>query len=164
MVGVLSAIAAPAWLGFTNNQRINAAQTQALSTLRSAQSNAKRSQTTWQATFRNAPTVSQYAVHVAPTEAEDQDETYWNSLPWQNFDGGVTIVEDTESPPKTTLTKLSAVPNPDVYRIQFKSSGSPNGQIGRITLKTNSGDLKKCVIVSTLLGSMRMAENSGCNQ
>lgn len=163
MVGVLAAIAAPSWLAFTNNQRINAAQTQAFNSLRSAQSNAKRSQTTWQATFRNTPSVSQYAVHVAPSDSQEQLEAYWNSLPWQNFDAGVTIVEDTESVPKTTLTKLSAVPNPDVYRIQFKSSGIPNGQIGRITLKTNSGDRRKCVIVSTLLGSMRTASDSECN-
>lgn len=162
MVGILSAIAAPGWLGFVNNQRLNSAQSQAFSTIRSAQSNAKRSQTNWQATFRNSPNISQYAVHPTPTDTQADDAAYWNSLPWQNFDAGVTIVEDTESAPKTTFTKLSTVPEPDVYQIQFKTNGSPNGQIGRITFKTNSGDRRKCVIVSTLLGSIRQAENSGC--
>jgi prepilin-type N-terminal cleavage/methylation domain-containing protein len=163
MVGVLSAIAAPSWLGFVNNQRINAAQSQAFSTLRLAQSNAKRSQTNWQATFRNTPNFSQYAVHRTPTDSQSKDAAYWNTLPWQNFDSGITIVEDTESYPKTTFTKLSAVPDPDVYQIQFKSNGVPNGQIGRITFKTSSGDRRKCVIVSTLLGSIRLAENTDCN-
>lgn len=163
MVGILSAIAAPSWTSFVNNQRLTAVQSRAFSTLRLAQSNAKRDQTMWQATFRNAPNISQYAVHRIPTDSQANDAAYWNSLPWQDFDGGVTIVEDTESAPKTTFTKLSAVPDPDVYRIQFKTNGSPNGQIGRITFKNNSGNLKKCVIVSTLLGSMRLAENTGCN-
>jgi type II secretory pathway pseudopilin PulG len=157
MVGILSAIAAPSWLGFVNNQRLNSAQSRAFSTLRLAQSNAKRSQTNWQATFRNAPNISQYAVHPTPTDTQADDAAYWNSLPWQNFDAGVTISE-----PYTSF-KLSTVPDPDVYRIQFKTNGSPNGQIGRITFKTNSGDRKKCVIVSTLLGAMRTAENSACN-
>jgi len=164
MVGVLSAIAAPSWLGFVNNQRLNSAQSQAFNALKLAQSNAKRSQIMWQATFRNTPNISQYAVHRTPTD--DTTEAYWNSLPWENFDSGVRIVENTEAEPKTTFTQLTAIPEPDVYRVQFKSSGVPNGlgEMGRITFKTNSGDRRKCIIISTLLGSMRVAENSGCNQ
>jgi len=164
MVGILSAIAAPSWLGFVNNQRLNAAQSQALSTLRLAQSNAKRTQSTWQATFRNTSTVAQYAVHPSPPSAMTQ--AYWDSLPWQSFDSGVRIVDDTEPQPRTTLTKLTAIPEPDVYRIQFKYQGNPNGlgELGRITFASRIGDRKKCVIVSTLLGAMRVAENSACNQ
>ena len=164
MVGILAAIAAPSWLGFVNNQRLNSAQSRAFSTLRLAQSNAKRTQTMWQATFRNTPDIAQYVVHSVPPD--NATEAYWNSLPWENFDSGVRIVENTEAQPKTTFTQLTAIPEPDVYRVQFKSSGVPNGlgEMGRITFKTNSGDRKKCVIVSTLLGAMRVAENTGCNQ
>ena len=39
-----------------------------------------------------------------------------------------------------------------------------NGQLGRITFGTQSSDRKKCVIISTLLGAMRQAEDSNCNQ
>ncbi|MFM7600928.1 MAG: prepilin-type N-terminal cleavage/methylation domain-containing protein [Pseudanabaena sp.] len=164
MIGVLAAIAAPSWLGFVNNQRLNSAQSQALSTLRLAQSNAKRSQTMWQATFRNTPNVSQYAVHQSPPSSMTKE--YWDNLPWQNFDGGVRIVDNTEDQPRTTFTKLTAVPEPDIYRVQFKAQGNPNGlgEMGRITLGTRTGDRRKCVIISTLLGAMRLAENSGCNQ
>ncbi len=165
MVGVLVAIAAPSWLGFVHNRRLTSAQSQAFSTLRLAQSNAKRSQTMWQATFRNAPGISQYAVHKSPPSSMTKE--YWDSLPWQNFDGGVRIVDNTETQPRTTFTKLTAVPEPDIYRVQFKPKGNPNGigELGRITFVGRAGgDRKKCVIVSTLLGSMRLAENSGCNQ
>jgi prepilin-type N-terminal cleavage/methylation domain-containing protein len=41
MVGILSAIAAPSWLGFVNNQRINASQTKIFQAIKSAQSEAK---------------------------------------------------------------------------------------------------------------------------
>lgn len=163
-IGILTAIAAPSWLSFVNNQRLNSAQSIALSSLRSAQSNAKRTQSTWQATFRNTPKFAQYAVHQSPTDSTD--EAYWNNLPWQNFDEGVRIVDNTETEPRTTLTKLTAIPEPDVYRVQFKSQGNPNGlgELGRITFVSRVGDRKKCVIISTLLGSIRQAESSGCNQ
>jgi len=164
IVGILSAIAAPSWLGFANNQRLNSAQSQALSALRLAQSNAKRTQVMWQATFRNTPNIAQYAVHSAPPSAMTRE--YWDNLPWQNFDAGVRIVENTETQPRTTFTQLKAVPEPDIYRVQFKSQGNPNGlgELGRITFVVRSSDRKKCVIISTLLGSMRLAENSDCNQ
>ncbi|WP_434685377.1 pilus assembly FimT family protein [Pseudanabaena minima] len=164
IIGILAAIAAPSWLGFANNQRLNSAQNQALSTLRLAQSNAKRTQTMWQATFRNTPNGSQYAVHQAPPSSMTKE--YWDSLPWQNFDGGVRIIENTETQPRTTFTQLTAVPEPDIYRVQFKAQGNPNGlgELGRITFGTRTGDRKKCVIISTILGAMRQAENSDCNQ
>jgi prepilin-type N-terminal cleavage/methylation domain-containing protein len=165
MVGILSAIAAPSWTAFVNNQRLNSVQSRAFSTLRLAQSNAKRDQLMWQATFRNTATVAQYAIHKTPTGTTTQD--YWNTLPWENFESGVRIVENTEPQPRTTFTQLTAVPEPDVYRVQFKPQGVPNGlgELGRITFVGKAGgDRKKCVIISTILGSMRVAENDGCNQ
>ena len=53
LVGILGAIASPAWVGFSVNQSLNAAQSRAFSNLRSAQSSAKRDQVDWQASFRN---------------------------------------------------------------------------------------------------------------
>jgi len=164
MIGILAAIAAPSWLGFANNQRLNASQSQALSTMRLAQSNAKRNQVMWQATFRNTPTIAQYAVHQAPPSTMTKE--YWDNLSWQNFDTGVRIVENTETQPRTTRTQLTAVPEPDIYRVQFRPQGNPNGlgELGRITFVGRNSDRKKCVIISTLLGAMRLAENNACNQ
>ena len=164
IVAILTAISAPSWQAFVNNQRLNSAQSRAISALRLAQSNSKLKQTMWQATFRNTPTVAQYAIHLSPTS--NTDAAYWNALPWQNFDAGIRIVDNTETEPRTTFTKLTADPVPEVYRVQFKAQGNPNGlgELGRITFVTRSGDRKKCVIISTLLGSMRQSENLDCNQ
>jgi len=165
MVGILVAIAAPSWAAFVNNQRLNSAQSRTFSTLRLAQSYAKRDQTMWQATFRNTSTVAQYAIHKTPTTTTNQ--AYWDSLPWENFEQGIRIVDNTESQPRTTLTKLTAIPEPDVYRVQFKPQGVPNGlgELGRITFVGKAGgDRRKCVIISTILGSMRVAVDSECNQ
>lgn len=164
MIGILSAIAAPSWLSFANNQRLNSAQSRAFSTLRLAQSNAKRTQTIWQASFRNTPTISQYAIH--PDPPSTTDNAYWDNLPWQNFAEGVRIVEHTETsvPNRTTLRAVTAIPEPDIYQAQFKPQGNVNGQMGKITFVSGSSDRKKCVIISTLLGAMRVDENTGCNQ
>jgi prepilin-type N-terminal cleavage/methylation domain-containing protein len=156
MIGILSAIAAPSWLGFANNQRLISAQSRAFSNLRLAQSSAKRNQTIWQASFRNMPDVAQYAIH--PEIPSTIDENYWNSLSWQNFDSSIMIDDDS-----TTFKKLSGSSMPaDVYRVLFKSQGSVNGQLGKITFVTRNSDRKKCVIISTLLGAMRLAENNAC--
>ncbi len=164
MIGILSAIAAPSWLSFANNQRLNSVQSRAFSTLRLTQSNAKRTQTLWQATFRNTPNFAQYAIH--PDSVATSTKSDWDNLPWQNFDQGVRIVEDTELPPKTNFIKVWAAPEPDVYYVKFTPKGAPNGvrALGQITFVSGSSDRKKCVIISTLLGSMRVAENEECKQ
>ncbi len=163
MLGILTAIASPSWLGFSINQKLNSAQSRAFSALRLAQSNAKRDQLDWQASFRNFGDRSQYAVHKTPI-LSTTTVGYWNSLPWESFDSGVQIVEDTASLSYITFTKVSAIPEPDIYRVQFNSKGNPNGinELGKITFAPRLGDRRKCVIVSTVLGSMRLAEGSGC--
>ncbi|PZU98301.1 MAG: prepilin-type cleavage/methylation domain-containing protein [Pseudanabaena sp.] len=154
VVGILSGIVAPSFLGFLNNQRISSAQSQAFSTLRLAQSTAKRNQTVWQASFRNTATASQYAVHPVPS---GDTTAIYNALPWQNFADGTQI--------STTLTTFTPItnPDPDVYRVQFKPQGTPNGAIGKITFITSGSNRRKCVIISTILGALRTAEDAGCD-
>ena len=165
IIGILVAIAAPAWIGFSANQGLISSQTRAFSTLKLAQSNAKREQTKWQASFRNFGDRAQYAVHKTPILA-NTTAAYWNGLPWEDFAQGIRIVENTEDQPRTTFTKLSAIPNPPVYRVQFLPNGNPNGlgEMGRITFAPRLGDRRKCVIISTLLGALRSVENNACKQ
>jgi len=162
IVGILSAIVAPSFLSVANNQRINSAQTQAFSSLRLAQSTAKKNKVTWQASFRNTATAAQYAVH--PTllnedkKSVDEVTTFYKSLGWQDFADGTQI--------DNSFTKFKKITTTDadvrVYRVQFKSDGTVNGQLGRITFSTNNSKKLKCVYVSTLLGALRADEDDGC--
>jgi prepilin-type N-terminal cleavage/methylation domain-containing protein len=154
IVGILSAIVAPSFLSFANNQRINSAQSQAFSTLRLAQSNAKRNKVVWQASFRTTATATQYAVHPVPSGATT---AIYNALPWQNFADGAQINDSL-----TTFTKI-LTPDPDVYRVQFKAEGTPNGQIGRITFDASGSNSRKCVLISTILGALRTSQGTGCD-
>ncbi|MTJ47642.1 Tfp pilus assembly protein FimT/FimU [Dolichospermum sp. UHCC 0259] len=144
MIGILSAIAAPSWLAFINVHHLNIAQDQVYRAMREAQSQAKKEKLTYHASFREQNNILQWAVHAATI---DPSNAQWNDL-----DASVKL--DTES----TLDQLSN----GVRRVQFDYIGSvPLNQQGRITLSPKSGGkVKRCVIVSTILGAMRTAKEN----
>jgi prepilin-type N-terminal cleavage/methylation domain-containing protein len=140
LIGILSAIAAPSWLGFVNIQRLNTAQGQIYRAMREAQSNAKRDKIIWQVSFQEINLVPHLAIHrrdSTPTVA------HWQSL------GDQIRIDQSE----TTLYDSNGI-----WRVQFNDRGNTNGQMGKITLKTqHNSKLKRCVIISTLIGAMRTA-------
>jgi hypothetical protein len=70
------------------------------------------------------------------------------SLPWTSLESGIQI--DSES----TLHQSN-----NIYRVQFNHRGEVNGQLGRLTLSMASSPMtKRCVFVSTLLGTIRIGE------
>src|SRR6476469_4904885 len=87
IIGVLSAIAAPSWLGFINTRRLSTAQEQAYRSMREAQSNAKRDKITWQVSFRRLATGSaQWAIHPASITPQT------NTVIWQYFEPSIRIL------------------------------------------------------------------------
>ena len=85
MIGILSAIAAPAWLAFVNRQRLATSQEALYRAMQSAQSNAKRDKRTWQVSIREVttsgkPTV-QWAVHPQQRGVFIPTGVQWNDLP-----------------------------------------------------------------------------------
>ena len=140
-IGILSAIAAPSWLGFIDVQRLNTSQSQVYSAMRQAQSQAKKEKLTWQASFRQQNGIVQWAVHPATVNPSVAN--------WNNLDATVNL--DAE----TTLQQSN-----NVRRIQFDDKGSVRQPpLGRITLSSKSGGkAKRCVFVSTILGAMRTSK------
>lgn len=144
MLGILSAIAAPAWNGYINRINLNAAQSQIYQAMQEAKSKAVLQKITWQFSVRESPisgkSVVQWAIHpssIIPSSAN------WHSLAPQ-----VQIYQQ-----ETTL--YSDKKN-QLQRVQFNYIGNTNGQLGQITLTANhTGKTKRCVYVSTLIGAMR---------
>ena len=137
IVGILFALAVPGWASFITLQRLNGGQEQVLLAMREAQSHAKHSHVIWQASFQNANGVVQWAVHPASI-------TPMPSL-WSSLDSAIQM--DAE----TTLQQSG-----EVRRVQFDHEGNVNGQLGRLTLSSKmGGKMKRCVVVSTLLGAVR---------
>jgi type II secretory pathway pseudopilin PulG len=154
MIGLLSAIAAPNWIAFVNRLRLNTAQDQVYRGMQEAKSNATLQKITWQFSVREVTVsgkpVVQWAVHpesINPAIA-----------PWHNLDSGIRLYTQ-----ETTLHKDK---KNGIQRVQFNYIGNTNAQLGQLTLTTDeSSHVKRCVYVSTLIGTLRMGqENSQPNQ
>ncbi|MEW6491348.1 MAG: prepilin-type N-terminal cleavage/methylation domain-containing protein [Cyanobacteriota bacterium] len=158
LIGILSAIAAPNWFNFINRQRLNTAQNQVYRAMQEAKSNAMRDKVTWQVSFRQVAVrkkqVVQLSLHqasITPTQKS-----------WYNIDANIRL--DNE----TTLPQSKGV-----RRVRFNYYGCPVYQLndecgqtsilskGRLTLSPQQGGkAKRCVIVSTLLGTLRTAKEN----
>lgn len=151
MVGVLSAIAVPSWLGFVNQQRITSAQNRALTLLRDAQVNAGRERVPWQACFWADSSQMLGSVHrVGASEVC----TTTNAVSLTQGEANAIEIDSTNS----TFTQ-----NPtNYYQVQFKYDGSVKGPLGKITFKPRNSNTKRCVIVATLLGTMRSDKDNAC--
>ncbi|NHC34244.1 pilus assembly FimT family protein [Scytonema millei] len=164
IVGVLAAIAAPSWVSFTDTRRLNAAQDRVLYTIQEAQSNAKRDKITWEACFRNDGNKVVYAVHprvISNSSWNCTQATNWQSI-LQEGSQFITI--------NSTNSTLRQNPT-GYYRVRFRfdgaldtQDGGAGNQQGRITLAARYGgnNPKRCVIVSTLLGALRSAQDNQC--
>lgn len=159
IAGILAAVAAPSWLAFINRQRLNTTQDQALRAMREAQETANRSNQRWQVSFRQNEDRVQWAVH--PVAGDSGDDCIPDDAPWNDFESTIRI--------DTSNTNLGPSICPiSEWRVQFDLKGrvrDTTGEfgMGRITFVTsNSTQAKRCVIVSTLLGSMRTDQDDGC--
>ena len=141
IVGILFAIAAPSWVSFLNRQRLNTAQSQVFDILRQAQTTAKLKHLDQKVSFRSQGNRIEWATHSIALKAPD-------SLPWNSLSEGVQLNQE------STLPKSN-----EIYSVQFNHYGEVNGQLGRVTLSAPNSQVKRCVIVSTLLGAMRTGEN-----
>lgn len=156
VIGIIAAIAIPSWVNFLDTRRLNIAQDQLYQAMRDAQRNAKRDKSNWQASFRQNNGVAQWAVHAGNTTPTTTD--------WQSLEPNIRIVATRIDATDPNDTTFSFDTTNNFWRIVFNHKGNPNGQIGKITLSTrNNNQLKRCVIVSTLIGAMRTRKDSECS-
>lgn len=164
IVGILAAIAAPSWLAFLNTQRLNAAQDEALRVMREAQATAKSQNLCQEASFRDDGIKVQWSTHLPSVSTANCPTTApVNSWTWNNLIGEdanlISIDADPQSPTRSTLNQQNGA-----YRVQFQFSGWVNGQLGKVTFAPRDGSkTQRCVVVSTLLGALRTANDNGCS-
>jgi len=159
MVGILSAIAAPSWLAFANNQRINAAQTNIFQAIKVAQSDAK---------IRSNNSARTRITFTFPTTGNSTfrlDNVRANGGTEQNLDQGIIIASVTRG----TTTTAPADPPPMANAltspvfIEFDSRGflyDPDQTlslpicINLSTANTPAKKAKKWIKLQTLLGAV----------
>lgn len=156
MVGILSAIAAPSWSGFMNGQRAKDANERSFYAIRSAQSQAIQTRSSYRASFREATVDGgdriQYAIHTANL-SYGATGFVWENLPELSL-------LDTAA---TTL-RSSVVSGTRFYYVEFDFQGNVTPPFGKIVFEAKEGsDKQSCTIISTLIGGMRIASDEECN-
>ncbi|MEH2232132.1 MAG: type II secretion system protein [Nostoc sp.] len=142
LIGILATIGIPNWLAFVETRRLNTAQNEVYYAMRQAQRQATKDKLTWQASFREQNGIVQWAVHPATVNPSNAN--------WNNLDANVRL--DSETNFQSSLST--------VQEVRFDYRGNAK-DLGRIALSIKSGGkTKRCVIVSTILGAMRMGKDN----
>lgn len=163
LMGILFAIAAPNWVAFLNNQRVNTARNQITQTLRDAQAQAKRTKVNRAVVVYNNNNELQMAIDPVV------DETTYAADPkkignWQTLGNGVV-----QSGLIQLLVNGTPLAKDTSSFIVFDSYGNVSAKIGGqpgsfvLTVKpTASTNPRRCVAVQTLLGALSEASNPNC--
>lgn len=142
MVGTMGAVMAPSMVQFWQTQQLKTANDRVYWALQETKDNAKRDKVTWQTSLQELNGTVYFAVHPSSLQPGLRS---WRSL-------GDRVQIDTQ---ETTFLKTGGI-----WRVQFDFRGQTNGQLGRVTLGLpNLRAEKRCVIVSTLIGTLRQAKN-----
>ncbi|TVP64726.1 MAG: prepilin-type N-terminal cleavage/methylation domain-containing protein [Nodularia sp. (in: Bacteria)] len=179
MIGILGAIAAPGWLGFVNRQRVNKANDAVLSALQQAHREAIRTKRNYSVSFKTDSNIPKIAVHSSSdsplwqtlggdlgikegqiallTNLTDENET--------DDDGNLDLDYDYLDTPQTiTFDYMGSLPNAKFGAEEEETPGLKIAVvIPRSGTSASANDMKRCVIVKTLLGSMITAKDDQCN-
>ena len=177
MIGVLSAIAAPGWLAFTNNRRIGTVRSQAADAIRLAQTQAKTTQTARAVVLDEGSDPPRLSVArcgtVGTTSAATECDLDLTKLNWQTLGGGDlkpgSVVYTAATKAQTGANYIGKSAN--YARLVFDGNGVVNRNLSDVPVATavppnsalfivgfelkQSPGIKRCLIVQTLLGGLR---------
>jgi prepilin-type N-terminal cleavage/methylation domain-containing protein len=177
MVGILSAIASPSYVGWANNQRVSSARSQITGALRKAQAQARATKINREVRFSNdAQGRPRMAIIPAvnnstgrPQRTPDAQITNWTPL---NTDGkaGLKMRVEAISPYQSAGVADSRNSGGvvfDPYGAVVASNGFNPQTTGRIfAVQVGFGpdvdQHKSCVVVRTLLGSFKEEKGGKC--
>lgn len=179
IVAILAAIAAPGWLSFVNRQRINKANEAILNTLQEAQRQAKKTKLPYHVSFT---TDSNKVIKLAIHPNETKPDNYWSNLGKDleiksgDFLLGTNIIHNNTkaNTPSYAISYNDQKPQTITFNqtgtLAAKSNGStPDTPLVVVVAVPNSkgsllpGKMKRCVVISTLIGSMRTAKDQECD-
>ncbi len=148
MVGIIGAIAAPSWQGFLDRQRMNAARTDLLGVLRTAQTTAQTQQRSKQVKFLPSSASTPLSVEVQNVSSL--------STP-----GTVTLLGNGEVSEKFNLVAST----PIVFDVYGQVNDAPHVvKIVNTSIPSSSGyQPQNCVIVTTILGGLKPASGELCD-
>ncbi|NJO62509.1 MAG: prepilin-type N-terminal cleavage/methylation domain-containing protein [Richelia sp. RM2_1_2] len=175
IIGILSAIAAPSWLGFVARQRLNKANDSVFSALQEAQRQAKKTKLNYSVSLKIDNKVAKILVHPDSIELPKDDK----NMPWKLIGEGLEI-KSNQIVVGTNLTNKNTgngntIKSLSGYKtIAFDYTGAlPKDATTPLKIvlatpksqnSTQPSNLKRCVIVETLIGGMRTATDEDCDK
>lgn len=174
MIGILSAIAAPSWLGFVNQRRVNAVNEDVLRALQETQQQAKRTKLSYRVSFKNEDNLPKVSIDPITTTTPAN----WRILGQDiQLKPGQVLLGTNLSSENTAGTSLSYAAS-TIHKITFNYTGNltHNADLGIkgliVTIgvpQSNSSipqvmnPTRRCIKVTTLLGAIQSAQSEKCN-
>ncbi|MTJ47641.1 Tfp pilus assembly protein FimT/FimU [Dolichospermum sp. UHCC 0259] len=184
MIGILSAIAAPGWMGFINQQRLNQVSNGVVSVIQQTQSEATKTKRTYSVSFRVNSGIPEYIIYQGTPPATITSG--WTAL------GDNVTLESRQVFLYTNLTSLTAYntidttsdttkqivqTGPGTGTITFDNQGVLASKSGgtvtdiplaimvsapQSTTNNAASSEKRCVILQSLIGGIRTAKDASC--
>ncbi|BAZ14878.1 hypothetical protein NIES4071_67480 [Calothrix sp. NIES-4071] len=177
IIGVLSAIAAPGWLAFTNRQRVNKANDVVLAAIQEAQREAKKTKLSYSVSFTTDSGVAKIAVH------RSGSAPVWRNLgseigvkPEQVVLGTNLSARNTKQDQVSFATQSTAAApleiSFDYMGVLAKKTNGNNTDtplivalaVPKASNNAEASDVKRCVIVDSLLGGLRTDKDGRCQE
>jgi len=191
IVGVLSAIAAPGWLGFVQQRRAGAASDAMVRAIQEAQSLAKTRKLSYSISFRNEGGVPQVAIYpYKNTSGNDIDPNNLDDISWKSLGNEQLALKPGQIILRTNLgtanqgnNTINKIPNGEVKTITFSFLGSlptaplpvlnvdgddaQEGLVVEVGAPQGTNDVitvtRRCAKIRTLLGSLQTKKGEQCN-
>ncbi len=139
IIGIVATIAVPTWLRFLARHQVSTVGSQLHQGVQQAQMKSGQKSSSWQLSVRERSGTLEMIVHSSNTLPGDSG--------WSVLDSSVQLDEET-----TFAT------SGDLYLVRFDEKGNVRYRLGRLTVSSKRfPDIKCCVIVSTLIGATRTA-------
>jgi len=137
IVGIMSTIVGVSWSGYVNSRRVVTAAEKAYLAIRTAQAEAIRTRQDYQISFRKSGDNLQYAVHT-----DISTPSNWDTIATEGVN----------------FTMTTGYTNAGGVIFDYQGNLSELGSVRFISEESTTN--RRCVKISTLLGSMRLVDNS----
>ncbi len=165
LIGILFAIAAPNWVAFLNNQRVNAARNQITQMLRDAQAQAKRTKVSRAVVVNNNNNEFRIAIDPVVNEPNySPDATKIGN--WQTIGNGVVrpgLIRLLVNGTPLAASASNFIVFDSYGNVSTVTQGGRPGAFALTVQPSTSINPRRCVSVDTLLGALREGSNSECN-
>jgi prepilin-type N-terminal cleavage/methylation domain-containing protein len=177
MIGILAVILAPNWLSFINRQRVGKANDAVLAAIQEAQRQAKQKKLNYSVSFRVVSQIPQIVIHPDSETASSIADSRWKPL-GKDVDvqsGQITLLTnlsgknkvktsvDTSStylntPQTITFDYMGTLPS-----LGFATTPTDPTATSEIKVVVQNKNIKRCVILRTLLGATSTGKDEPCN-